>query len=113
MKVLWAKSPRTAAEVVHALAKPEDWHPNTIKTLLVRLQRKKAVKIDKSKSPQQFFAAVSEKEAVFAATEAFLNKVFDGQAKPLLMHYAAHHKLTREDMDEMQQLLNQKRRKSR
>src|SRR3981081_3197798 len=40
MKVLWAKSPQPAFDIINALAQTEDWHPSTIKTLLSRLHKK-------------------------------------------------------------------------
>lgn len=44
MKVLWdTASPLTANEVIQALEKTNDWSPKTVRTLLNRLVRKKAI----------------------------------------------------------------------
>ena len=110
MKVLWSKSPRTAAEVVEALEDVEDWHPNTVKTLLSRLQRKGALKIDKQQSPHQFSAIVSERECSQSASESFLQKVFGGAVKPLLLHFVERQRVSQQDLDEMKDILKQKKR---
>ena len=87
MKVLWAKSPRTAVEVVQALANSEDWHPNTIKTLLTRLCRKGAVGVNKQKSLYEFRPLFTEAECVATERKEFLERVFDGDTKRLLAHF--------------------------
>ena len=74
MKVLWAKSPQTAVEVVQALEQTEDWHPNTIKTLLTRLCRKGAVGVNKHKSLYEYRPLFTEaEEGIPAAREPVLD----------------------------------------
>ena len=46
MKVFWHKSPRTANEVVDALD-GSGWNPKTIRTLIIRLQKKGALDFEK------------------------------------------------------------------
>ena len=50
MRVLWKKSPQPAYDIIQVLAAEQQWHPNTIKTLLARLHKKKVLKIEKYKS---------------------------------------------------------------
>ncbi|HWY74781.1 MAG TPA: BlaI/MecI/CopY family transcriptional regulator [Verrucomicrobiae bacterium] len=87
MKVLWAKSPRTAVEVVQVLASSEDWHPNTIKTLLTRLCRKGAVGVNKQKNLYEFRPLHSEAECVQAESKEFLERIFNGDVKRLIAHF--------------------------
>ena len=86
MKVLWAKSPRTAVDVVQALA-AEDWHPNTIKTLLTRLCRKGAVGVNKQKSLYEFRPLFTEAECAATESKEFLERVFNGDVKRLIAHF--------------------------
>ena len=109
MKVLWAKSPRTAAEVVEALAATEDWHPNTIKTLLSRLHRKRAVGVDKQKNLYLYRAVVSEADCVQTESESFLERIFGGAVKPLLVHFVEKQKLSASDLEELKQILRRKK----
>ena len=47
MEILWRRSPLAAEEVVSALDKSHDWQEATIKTLLNRLLKKKAIRAEK------------------------------------------------------------------
>jgi len=90
MKVLWAKSPRTAVEVVQALTNTEDWHPNTIKTLLTRLCKKGAVGVNKQKALYEYRPLFTEAECVASESKSFLQRIFDGDVNRLLAHFKKH-----------------------
>lgn len=108
MKVLWAKSPQPAYDVVQALGKPESWHPNTIKTLLQRLHRKKALGVRKYKNLFLYYPLVSEEDCVRAESQSFLDRLFGGRIQPLLVHFAKRQKLTAKDLEELRRILEQK-----
>ncbi len=107
MKVLWARSPQPAYDIIEELSKREQWHPNTIKTLLSRLHKKKALKITKYKNLYLYEPLVSEEACVQAESETFLNRVFGGSVKPLLVHFAKKQKLTTSDLEELKKLLRE------
>jgi BlaI family penicillinase repressor len=108
MKVLWAQAPQPAYDVVQALAQAECWHPNTIKSLLSRLRQKKALGVKKYKNLYLYYPLVSEEDCVHAESESFLQRLFGGSLKPLLVHYARRQKLTAADLDELRQILEEK-----
>ncbi len=108
MKVLWAGSPRSTSEVVEVLSATEPWHPNTIKTLLHRLQKKGAVRVEKQKNRLVYAPLVAEEACVQAETKSFLDRVFDGSVKPLLVHFAEKEKLSQADLDELRKILEKK-----
>jgi BlaI family penicillinase repressor len=109
MKVLWTGSPRSAAEIIEALATTEDWHPNTVKTLLSRLHKKKAVGVEKQKNLYLYRPLVSEAECVQTESESFLRRFFGGAVKPLLVHFVEKQQLSSDDLEELRQILRQKR----
>ena len=43
MEFVWKNSPVDSTEIVRAFEKDEEWSPNTIRTLLVRLEQKGVV----------------------------------------------------------------------
>lgn len=104
MKVLWAKAPLGAYDLIEALAK-EQWHPNTIKTMLSRLVRKKALKASKYKNLFLYEPLVTEEQCLHAESETFLARFFGGSVKPLLVHFARKRKLTRADIEELKRIL--------
>lgn len=108
MKVLWTHSPLSASEIIAALSHTEDWHPNTIKTLLSRLHKKKVVGVEKQKNLYLYRPLVSEADCVRMESESFLQRVFGGAVKPLLMHFAQQRKLSSEDLEELRKVLKQK-----
>jgi len=108
MKVLWAKAPQPAYDVVQSLADTEHWHPNTIKSLLSRLRQKGALGIKKYKNLYLYYPLVSEEDCVHVESESFLQRLFGGSVKPLLVHFAKRHKLTAADLEELRRILERK-----
>ena len=88
-------------EIIQALAGAEDWHPNTVKTLLSRLHKKKALGVEKQKNLYLYRPLVTEAQCVKTESESFLHRVFGGAVKPLLMHFAEKQALTAQDLDEL------------
>lgn len=106
MKVLWAKAPLPAYDIIAALAR-ERWHPNTIKTLLTRLARKKALKITKYKNLHLYSPLITEEQGIQSESEDFLQRLFGGAVRPLLLHFAKRKRLTAADIEELQRILEQ------
>jgi BlaI family penicillinase repressor len=107
MKVLWTRAPLTAAEVIERLrAHDRTWHPKTVRTLLNRLVKKKALGYRREGRVYQYRPLVAEKDCVAAATESFLDRVFGGALQPMLAHFVEQRKLTIADLRELQQILN-------
>jgi len=105
MKVLWAKSPLGAYDIIEALAR-EEWHPNTVKTMLARLTKKKALKVTKYKNLHLYSPLITEDQGVQAESEDFLQRVFGGAVRPLLVHFARKQKLTKADIEELKRILD-------
>jgi BlaI family penicillinase repressor len=108
MRSLWRRSPQGAYDLVQELAPDEGWHPNTIKTMLARLVRKKAVAAKKYKNLFLYEPLVSESECIQAESQSFLDRLFDGSVKPLLVHFARSKKLSRQDLEELRGILEGK-----
>jgi BlaI family penicillinase repressor len=111
MRVLWRKSPQPAYDIVQELSSTEHWHPNTIKTLLTRLHKKKAVAVEKYKNLYLYSARVTEEECIQAESESFLDRLFGGAVQPLLVHFAKRQKLTKQDLDALRKILDGKEKK--
>jgi BlaI family penicillinase repressor len=105
MKLLWAQSPQPAYDLIETLAKAEDWHPNTVKTLLSRLHKKKALGVKKYKNLYLYHPLVSEEDCVHAESESFLQRLFGGSVKPLLVHFVKKQRLTAADLEELKRML--------
>ena len=108
MEVLWESSPLTAAEVTKALRPSMNWADNTVRTLLTRLVDKGALTPLQNETGTRIFApAVVRDECVKAESDTFLQRIFGGAAKPLLVHFAQNSKLTADEVKELKRLLDQ------
>jgi BlaI family transcriptional regulator, penicillinase repressor len=108
MEALWDSSPQTASEVTKALRASTNWAENTVRTLLTRLVEKGALKIGENVSgTRNFVPAVRRETCVRAESQTFLDRVFGGAAKPLLIHFAQNTKLTADEIRELKALLDQ------
>lgn len=109
MKVLWAKGPSSACEIIEALGGiSPNRHPKTIKTYLNRLTGKKAVGFRKEGRGYLYRALVTQNECVKAVSESFLDRVFGGAIQPMLAHFVEQKKLSAEEIQELKQLLEKK-----
>jgi BlaI family penicillinase repressor len=107
MEVLWKRWPQTAAEVAKAVRKPTGWALNTVRTLLARLVEKGALRTSENAAGVREFSPAVEREACVRAESAqFLDRVFQGAAKPLLVHFATHAKLTPEEVRELKRFFD-------
>jgi BlaI family penicillinase repressor len=108
MKVLWAKTPCTANEVIEALEDQTDWKPKTVRTLLNRLAQKQAISYSQENRVYAYFPLVSEDECVKSETESFLKRIYGGAFKPLLVNFLKDDQLSPEDIKELKNILDDK-----
>lgn len=109
MKVIWAKSPILASEIVERLKNETTWNPKTIHTLIRRLVEKNIVTAKKEKTFYSYSANVSEKECVREETKTFLEKCFNGSLNMLISNFIKDDKLSEKELDELKELLNSKK----
>jgi BlaI family transcriptional regulator, penicillinase repressor len=108
MEALWESSPQTASEVTKTLRPTMNWAENTVRTLLMRLVEKGALKTAENASgTRTFLPAVKREACVRAESESFMQRIFGGAAKPLLVHFAQNSKLTAEEVKELKKMLDQ------
>jgi BlaI family penicillinase repressor len=108
MEALWESSPQTASELTKTLRPTINWAENTVRTLLTRLLGKGAVKTGENGSGTRTFEpAVKREVCVRAEGESFMQRIFGGAAKPLLVHFAQNSKLTAAEVRELKRILDQ------
>jgi BlaI family penicillinase repressor len=107
MRLLWSKSPQPAYDLATQLAEQEDWSSSTVKTLLGRLQKKKAVRIERYKNLFLYSPAVEEKDCIARETDSLLDRLFGGSVEPLLVHFARRQKVTPAQLDRLKRVLRE------
>ena len=113
MNVLWEESPRTASEVVDALAGRTNWHPKTIKTLLGRLVKKGALGYREEHNRYLYQPVFPRERFVEQESRSFLDRVFGGDAAPALVHFVEKMKLSDDDIEELRSILDRKKEQGR
>src|SRR2546430_7493771 len=98
MDVLWSTSPLSANDVVDALAGKTRWTPATIKTLLNRLVRKRAVKFKTEGKRYLYTPAVSRDAAVRSETRSLVDRLFGGATAAMLAHFVEDARLSRAEI---------------
>lgn len=107
MNLVWDKQPIMAQEVISALAEPCAWSPATIRTMLHRLVKKGALQFTPEGNRYWYRAAVRRAECVRRAAKSFLERVFGGEAAPMLAHFVRAGRFTPEELAELRKLLDQ------
>src|SRR5471032_527846 len=108
MEVVWRQNPITALEVVQQLTAHKQWQDQTIRTMLRRLIRKKALKYKAEGKVYYYAPAVSREQCVRGESRSFLERVFGGTAQPLLVQLVQETKLSAEEIAELKRILRDK-----
>jgi BlaI family penicillinase repressor len=112
MEVLWKESPRSAQQVVAALAARQDWKDQTIRTMLSRLVKKGALTYQAEGKAYFYAPAVSRDQCVRGESRSFLRRVFRGATAPLLVELVKESRLKPEEIAELKRILSEKEKRS-
>ena len=107
MRALWERGEATAEELVEALAGPNDWQEATVKTLLNRLLRKRAVAAEKEGRRFRYRPLLAEEHWILDESRSLLDRLFDGRVAPLVAHFSRHGALSAKDVAELRRLLRE------
>ena len=105
MRLLWGKSPQPAYDLTVELSRQEGWSTSTVKTLLSRLQKKKAIQVQRYKNLFLYSPAVTEQECIAREADSFLDRMFGGSVEPLLVHFANRRKVTPAHLEQLRRVL--------
>jgi BlaI family transcriptional regulator, penicillinase repressor len=109
MRVLWRGGPQNANDVADALPAALAWHPKTVRTLLDRLVRKKALSKNKRGGVYVYAPLVDEATALRAESRGFAERYFGGRLQPMIAHFITQEQLSKEEIAALRTLLDEKR----
>ena len=105
MQALWDKSPLAAEDVFAAVAGGQGWQEPTVKTLLNRLLKKGAIRAERD-GRRYLYAPVLSREAWLGQeSEGLVDRLFGGRIAPMVAHFTERGKLSKKDLAELRQLL--------
>ena len=107
MEALWEKAPATPAEIIETVGQRASWNHRTIRTLLRRLVDKGVVERVDDEQRSLYQATVKRRDCVREEGKTFLERVFRGDSRSLLMHFAKEAKLSQEKLKQLRSLLDE------
>lgn len=107
MQVLWERHPLGADEVVAVLADSTDWQEPTVKTLLNRLLKKRAIAAERDGRRYLYRPLLARADYVHAESKSLLDRLFDGRVAPLVAHFSERRKLSKKDVAELKRLIGE------
>jgi BlaI family penicillinase repressor len=109
MEVVWRDEPTTAQEIVIALSHETQWKPQTIKTLISRLVKKKALTFKTIGNRYLYRSGINKEDAVQIEARSFINRIGRASFGPLLTQFAeASEPLSEEEIDELKRILRER-----
>lgn len=113
MNALWGKHPATAREIADRLPDEVNWAYTTIKTMLTRLGKKKAVRETKKGNIGIYEPTLTRQKARRIALKTLANQAFDGAFGPLMHFLMEEQKLSAKQRQKLMQVLAQKQSKKK
>jgi BlaI family penicillinase repressor len=111
MKAVWRLGEATVRDVYNDLATQRKLAYTTVLTMMGILEQKGYLKKNAVERAYVYRPAQPQKQVVGNLVQEFVNRVFSGASKPLLVHLAESREISQEDLDEIGQLLKERRRK--
>ncbi|HTQ44134.1 MAG TPA: BlaI/MecI/CopY family transcriptional regulator [Polyangiaceae bacterium] len=113
LEALWSAERATAREVSEALAKKRGWAVSTTKTLLDRMVQKGLVNARQVGNVWEYTPALRRLDARRSAWADFVAKAFGGSAAPALHFLATEAKLSKKELAELRDLLDDEKKEDR
>jgi BlaI family transcriptional regulator, penicillinase repressor len=111
MKIVWRKSNATVRDVYEELLTRRKIAYTTVMTMMGILEQKGHLKKSADDRAYVYTPTQPQREVVGSMVQDFVKRVFNGSAKPLLVHLVENEKISKEELDEITELLRDKRRK--
>lgn len=111
LKVIWKRGHATVREVFGDLLEQRKIAYTTVLTMMGVLERKGHVKKKAGERAYVYSPTQPQNQVVESMVEEFVNRVFDGSAKPLLVHLMEDRNIRAEELDEIDRLVQERRKK--
>ena len=111
LKVIWELGPSTVREVYLELAKHRKIAYTTVLTMMGILERKGHLKKTAGEKAYVYRAAKPQAQVTAGMVKEFVNRVFNGSTKPLLVHLVEDKGISKEELAEIQGLMDERRKK--
>src|SRR5438105_784407 len=111
MKIVWQRDTATVRDVYEEMLTRRKIAYTTVMTMMGILEQKGHLKKSADERAYVYRPAQPERQVLGNMVQDFVKRVFNGSAKPLLVHLVEDKKISPEELDEISRLLKDKRRK--
>jgi len=105
MEALWRRSPLTSEAIMAEVCAPQAWTEGTVKVLISRLLKKKAISALADGRRYLYSPLVSRGDYVDGESQGLLDRLFGGRLVPLVTHFSEGDKLSDQDIAELKALI--------
>jgi predicted transcriptional regulator len=106
MKVIWPLGQATVREVYEALSEKRSVAYTTVQTMMNILETKGHLKKEPGEKAQVYAPVRPQQLVVRSMVREFVDRVFDGSARPLLVHLLKEKGLPERERKELQRLID-------
>src|SRR5262245_36293574 len=111
MKIVWRRGSATVRDVYEELLTQRKIAYTTVMTMMGILEQKGHLTKSADERAYVYTPTKPQREVLGNMVQDFVKRVFNGSAKPLLVHLIEEQKISTEELDEISKLLRDKRRK--
>jgi BlaI family transcriptional regulator, penicillinase repressor len=107
MKVVWRLGHATVRDVYHALLENRQIAYTTVMTMMNVLETKGYLKKEKHERAYRYRPTRQQRTVISSMVREFVNRVFDGAPRPLLLHLVKDSRLTSREREELSKLIDE------
>ena len=111
LKVIWQLGPSTVREVHQELLQHRKIAYTTVLTMMGILERKGHLKKTAGEKAYLYRTAKPQAQVTAGMVKEFVNRVFNGSTKPLLVHLVEDKGISADELAELETLVHQRRKK--
>jgi len=106
LRVLWERDEATVRDVHEVLSKTKDAGYTTTLKLMQIMHEKGIVKRDESNKTHKYIALISREKTQKQFMGKMIDTLFQGSSTQLVMQALGNHKTSKEELDEIQKLID-------
>jgi BlaI family penicillinase repressor len=109
IKAVWDNEPCAAPTVQEQLQRRKGWTYSTVKTMMDRMVTKGLLTTERIRNLILYRSAITKKQARKSEIMRVVKRAFDGALTPMMQFLLDNNKLSRSQINQLEQLLKRKR----
>jgi BlaI family transcriptional regulator, penicillinase repressor len=106
MEALWRRGPLSAEDLLAEVAS-QNWGEATVRTLIHRLMKRRAIHSSKIDGRVRYVPLLQRSDYLQAESQGLLDRLFGGRLTTLVAHFAEQRALTPEEVKRLRALLEE------